>query len=243
VTALSILLVGFLLGMKHATEADHLAAVATLATRQTTLLQTVRQGIAWGVGHTIVLLLVGAVVLMLGKAVPERLAQVLEFCVGVMLVLLGTDVLRRLIRQRMHVHLHSHGMGVRHLHLHGHAGEADHRLSPHQHIHPSPLPLRALVIGMIHGMAGSAAMVLLSLAAAPTIAAGLLYIAMFGVGSILGMALLSAVIAVPLRVSARYLTWMHNGMNGAVGVFTCGLGLLMIYRIGIAGGLLQTAIG
>lgn len=229
--------------MKHATEADHLAAVATLATRQSTLLQTVRQGVAWGVGHTTVLLVVGAIILMLGKAVPERMAQALEFCVGVMLVVLGVDVLRRLIRQRMHVHVHSHGVGVTHLHLHGHAGESDHRLSQHQHVHAPRLPLRALVIGMIHGMAGSAAMVLLSLAAAPTIAAGLVYIAVFGVGSILGMALLSAAIAVPLRVSARSLTWMHNGMNAAVGAFTCGLGLVMIYRIGIADGLLRGTIG
>lgn len=237
-STLSILLVGFLLGMKHATEADHLAAVATLATRQSTLPQTVRQGVAWGIGHTLVLLAVGTVVLSLGRAVPERMAQALEFGVGVMLVVLGFDVLWRLIRQRIHVHIHRHNSGVTHMHAHAHLGEADHRLSPHEHRHPPRLPLRALLIGMIHGMAGSAAMVLLSLATAPTVAAGLLYIAVFGVGSILGMAVLSAVIAVPLRLSARLLTWLHNGLNAGVGGFTLVLGLFMVYRIGIAGGLL-----
>src|SRR5262245_16322307 len=126
----SILFVGFFLGMKHATEADHLAAVATLATRQATLLQTIRQGVAWGVGHSVVLLTIGTIVLMLGAAVPERMAQALEFCVGIMLVLLGADVLRRLIRERMHIHVHSHPGGVTHFHFHAHAGEPDRHLSP-----------------------------------------------------------------------------------------------------------------
>src|SRR5262245_7240747 len=239
----SILFVGFLLGMKHATEADHLAAVATLATHQATLRQTIRQGVAWGVGHSVVLLAVGAIVLVLGAAVPERMAQVLDFCVGIMLVVLGGDVLRRLSRQRIHVHVHRHPGGVTHLHFHSHADEPDQHLSLHQHAHAQRLPLRALIIGMIHGMAGSAALILLSLAVAPSIATGLLYIAMFGIGSILGMALLSAAIAVPLRVSARSLTWLHSGMSAAVGVSTCVLGILMTYRIGIVDGLLGIAIG
>jgi len=239
----SILFVGFLLGMKHATEADHLAAVATLATRQSSLLQTIRQGVAWGVGHTIVLLTVGAMVLILGKAVPERLAQALEFCVGVMLVVLGTDVLRRLIRERMHVHVHRHPGGVTHLHVHSHANEADRHAPHHDHAHTPQLPLRALIIGMIHGMAGSAALLLLSLAAAPSIGIGLLYVATFGIGSILGMAACSAAIALPLRLSARSLTWLHKGMNAAVGASTCILGILMIYRIGIVDGLLGVAVG
>ena len=239
----SMLFVGFLLGMKHATEADHLAALATLATRQSSLLQTVRQGVAWGVGHTIVLLTVGAIVLILGTAVPERLAQALEFCVGVMLVALGTDVLRRLLRERMHVHVHRHPGGVTHLHLHSHANEAGRHHALHDHTHTPQLPLRALIIGMIHGMAGSASLLLLSLAAAPSIGTGLLYIATFGIGSILGMAACSAAIAVPLRISARSLTWLHKGMNAAVGASTCILGIVMMYRIGIVEGWLRTAIG
>jgi High-affinity nickel-transport protein len=241
-TLLSILIVGFLLGMKHATEADHLAAVATLATRQTTLLHTVRQGVAWGIGHTLILLLLGGVVLLLGAAVPERLSQALEFGVGLMLVALGIDVLRRVRRLRIHVHAHSHGGGVVHLHAHSHADESVHSLAMHRHQHAPRLPPRALLIGMIHGMAGSAAMVLLSLARAPSLGAGLLYIAVFGCGSILGMALLSTAIAVPLRWSARWLTWLHTGMNAVVGAFSCGLGLFMIYRIGVVDGLLGATL-
>jgi High-affinity nickel-transport protein len=238
VTAWSILLVGFLLGIKHATEADHLAAVATLATRQSSLAQTVRQGVAWGSGHTLVLLLFGGIVLALGKAVPERTAQALEFAVGAMLVVLGADVLRRIRRRRLHLHVHSHGDGVQHVHVHGHGGETLHDPAHHEHAHVPRVPLRALVVGMVHGMAGSAAMVVLSLAAAPSVGIGLVYIAVFGAGSILGMALLSAAIAVPLRLSARSLTWLHQGMNTAVGCFSCALGLAMLYRIGVTDGLL-----
>jgi len=213
---LSILFVGLLLGMKHATEADHLAAVATLATRQGTLPQALRQGVAWGVGHTVVLLAVGAIVIMLGSAVPARLAQVLEFCVGIMLVALGSDVLRRVPQTQEALRTPS-----------GHGG--------------GRLPLRAFFVGMVHGMAGSAALVILSLASAPSIASGLLYICVFGVGSIVGMAILSTAIAVPLRLSARSLSRLSIGLNAGIGTFTCVLGLVIMYRIGVVDGLLRAA--
>jgi cytochrome c biogenesis protein CcdA len=103
-TPFSILVVGLLLGMKHATEADHLAAVATLATRQNSLRQTLRQGVAWGVGHTLTLMLFGGAVLWLGRVIPPGLGQALEMAVGAMLVALGADVLRRLVRDRVHFH-------------------------------------------------------------------------------------------------------------------------------------------
>ncbi len=227
---LSVLIVGFLLGMKHATEADHVAAVATLATRQATLLQTLRQGVAWGIGHTLVLLVVGGFILCLGKTVPARMAETLEFAVGVMLLVLGTDVLRRVRRQYLDDRLRGDAAAAR-------------RRGPPAHLHGPRVPRRALAIGMIHGMAGSAAMVLLGLSVAPTVGAGLFYIAVFGLGSILGMVLLSALIAVPLRLSARWLRWLQSSMNASIGMFTCGLGLLIIYRIGVSGGLLQAAFG
>ena len=118
---ISALLIGFLLGLKHATEADHLVAVATLATRQHSLAQSMRQGVAWGIGHTVTLLLFGGVALALGTSIPPHLAGVLELAVGAMLILLGADVLRRFVRQRIHFHVHTHESGVRHLHAHGHA--------------------------------------------------------------------------------------------------------------------------
>lgn len=236
-TGLLILITGFLLGMKHATEADHLAAVATLATRQNSLAQTLRQGIAWGVGHTLTLMLFGGIVLALGTSLPESAAQGLELAVGLMLIVLGADVLRRLVQRRIHFHVHSHENNIKHVHAHSHAhdyvGASVHRYSLHQHSHGEKLPLRALAVGMMHGMAGTAALILLSLGAVQSISMGLLYIVLFGVGSIIGMALLSVAIAIPLRLSADYLGWLHNGMVALVGGFSCVLGILLVYQIGI----------
>ena len=161
-----ILLAGFLLGMKHATEPDHLAAVATLSTGRQTLAQTLRQGVAWGVGHAATLMVFGGAVLALGKAVPFWMTQVLELAVALMLIGLGTDVLLRLRRQKVHFHVHHHASSMLHVHAHSHLKDAPgknavHSLLPHGHLHG--LPLRALTVGMMHGMAGSAALVLLSL--------------------------------------------------------------------------------
>ena len=122
-TSLSILLMGLLLGMKHATEADHLAAVATLVTRDRTLGQAVRHGVAWGIGHTIVLSAFAGAVLALGTQIPESVAGWLELLVGLMLVGLGIDVIVRLARRRVHFHVHEHEDGVRHVHATG--NEAD----------------------------------------------------------------------------------------------------------------------
>ncbi|MDQ3196408.1 MAG: urease accessory protein [Pseudomonadota bacterium] len=238
-TSLSILVIGFLLGLRHATDADHLAAVATLATRQSSLAQTMKQGVAWGIGHTLTLMLFGGVVLALGTAIPERMAQALELGVGLMLVVLGADVLRRLLRRRIHFHLHSHDNGIAHVHAHSHSGEGAHKVSPHRHAHREKPPLRALAIGIMHGMAGSAALVLLSLGAVQSPALGLLYIALFGIGSIAGMALLSVAIAIPLRLSAGHLAWLHNSMTALIGGATCALGAFMVYHIGFVEGLLR----
>ena len=231
-TAFSILLVGLLLGMQHATEADHLAAVATLATRQGSLGQTVRQGVAWGVGHALTLMLFGGAVLLLGQVISPGLEQALETAVGVMLVLLGADVLRRLVRDRIHFHVHRHGPQVAHVHAHSHRGEGPHAESAHRHAHRPRWPLRALAVGMMHGLAGSAALVVLALQALPTAGLGFAYIGLFGLGSIAGMALLSAAVAVPLRLSSRHLTGVHRTMTGLVGAGSCVLGGLMIVEIG-----------
>jgi hypothetical protein len=236
VTALFILSFGFLLGIKHATEADHLAAIATLATRQSSLAQTMRQGVAWGVGHTFTLMLFGGFVLALGRTMPQHLAQALELAVGFMLVALGLDVLRRLLRQRIHFHVHRHDHDLAHVHAHSHDGEVPHEEASHDHEHG--LPRRALAIGMMHGMAGSAALILLSLEAVESIAMGIVYIALFGAGSIVGMALLSVAIAIPLRLSGGYLGRLGNGLTALVGVATCALGAFMVYEIGFAEGLL-----
>lgn len=231
-TALSVLFVGLLLGMKHATEADHLAAVATLATRQSSLAQTLRQGVAWGVGHTLTLMLFGGAVLLLGQVISPGLEQALETAVGVMLVLLGADVLRRLVRDRIHFHVHRHDQRTAHVHAHSHRGEGPHAESTHRHEHARRWPLRALAVGMMHGLAGSAALVVLTLKTIPSVSLGVGYIALFGIGSIAGMALLSVVIAVPLKVSSGYLTRVHHSMTAMVGLFSCALGIGMVLEIG-----------
>ncbi|MET0217301.1 MAG: urease accessory protein [Burkholderiales bacterium] len=237
-TLASILLLGFLLGMRHATDADHLAALATLATRSRSFAQTVRQGVAWGTGHTVTLMLFGGAVLVLGLVVPLKAAQALELAVGVMLVYLGADVLYRLHRDRIHFHEHRHTEGVAHFHAHSHRDErAPHDPARHKHGHLRDFPVRALLVGMMHGMAGSAALILLSLEALKSVTWGLAYIAVFGLGSILGMALLSAAIAVPLRLSSRRLTWFHGALSAVVGLATMGLGCYLVYTIGVGDGL------
>ena len=248
----SILVTGFLLGMQHATEADHLAAVAALATRESTLSHALRQGLAWGCGHTVTLMLTGGIALELGTALPPFLEPALECAVGLMLVLLGADVLRRLPRDRPAVRTYRHEPGGVQRRRHHSAPDAGGRTAGSgtprfadlrfvrneptasgpmlRDEHRAPLPMRALAVGMMHGLAGSAALIVLSLQAVDSVATGLLYIATFGIGSMAGMALLSIAIAVPLRLSTRHLGALHAGITAAVGLLGLGLGIAMIAR-------------
>lgn len=220
----SILFLGLIIGMQHALEADHVAAVSSIASRQSSLKKIVLHGSVWGLGHTLALMAFAGSVLVLGMTISDELAGWLEFGVGLMLVGLGVHLLYRLYRDRIHFHAHYHGE-VRHFHAHSHAGEREeHKRSAHEHEHTKSLPVRTLVVGLIHGMAGSAALLLLTTATQTSVVSGLLYVAIFGFGSILGMAALSAVIAVPLTYSAKYLTWANTTLQLAVGVFTIGLG-------------------
>ena len=229
---LTLLLVGSLLGMKHALDADHVAAVAALATRSTSFKDTVRQGVVWGAGHTLTLLAFAGVVLATDANIPKGTADALEFAVGVMLVLLGLDVLRRAYRQKTHLHAHRHTGGIVHFHAHSHANDpAPHDAEHHQHPHVKAFPLRALAVGMMHGMAGSAALLLLTARAAESVSLGLLQIAVFGVGSMLGMGALSAAIALPLQRSARWTARAHLALQWLVGVSTAVLGGVVMVQI------------
>ena len=230
----SILFLGFLIGIRHAFEADHVAAVASMATKSHSIRQTVKQGAVWGLGHTLTLFLFGGIVMYANQIVPEDLARWLEFAVGVMLVFLGFDVLRRMIRDRIHFHAHRHENGVHHFHAHSHKGQVVAVTHPvqHQHEHKSGFPVRALFIGLMHGMAGSAALILLTLNAVSAPVWGLIYIALFGLGSILGMAAISLVLALPLK-KARSMTALHNGMQGVIGGGTIVLGLITMSSVGI----------
>ncbi|MGZ8377982.1 MAG: urease accessory protein [Gemmatirosa sp.] len=201
----SILLLGLLSGMRHALEADHLAAVASLATGGRSARTVMLQGAAWGLGHTATLLLVGGVCLLLGAAIPERTSVALELGVGVMLVLLGAQALWRAYRPRR---------------------------APH--VHEAALPRRALVVGAVHGLAGSAALLVLTLAAVRSPWAGLAYVGLFGAGSIAGMVALCAAMSVPLRLSARLSARAFTGMEVLFGAATIVIGVRLIHEMGTA---------
>lgn len=212
-----ILLLGCALGMRHALDADHIAAVATLVSRKGSLSDSVRQGTYWGIGHTLTLFLFGSLVLILRVSVPEELAGALEFGVGVMLVVLGADVLYRM-RTRL-------ALIFRRL-----RDNNSHDDQPGQY---QPLSRtsswRALLVGLMHGMAGSAALILLTIETVDSASTGLLYIGLFGAGSIIGMAVLSVVLAVPLRSAQRF-PELHSTILSVVGVIALLVGILLMTR-------------
>ena len=195
----AILGLGFLIGLKHATEADHLAAVSTIVSERKSLWSSAMIGGVWGLGHTISLFIAGVFVLLLDFQISEQTERVLEFCVGVMLFVLGLNVLRKLIKGgQLHFHSHEHAAHEHaHPHIHKHAG-ADEK-NTHHGFKFSP---RALIIGMIHGLAGSAALMLLLIPTIESKTVGLLYIVVFGIGSIGGMILMSFLVALPFHLTA-----------------------------------------
>ena len=232
---LAILGLGFVIGLQHAMEADHLAAVASIASRQSGARDMVRHGLTWGLGHSLTLFVLAGAAFLLGSAIPDALAQALEFAVGVMLVVLGGHLLWRLWRSNLHLHVHQHEGDAPHLHVHSHTGDAaPHARSVHGHghyyqgvrsrTHHQGFRWRTLLVGLMHGMAGSAALLLLAMTKVKDPARGLAYILVFGLGSMVGMAILSAVIAVPLTLSARFITWANRGLQVAIGVCTVCLG-------------------
>ncbi len=230
---LSILAVGFLIGMHHALEADHIAAVSSIVCGKSGVRRIVRHGAVWGLGHALILSLVGGAAVLLKASIGPDFAVAIELIVGIMLVLLGAHVLYRLWRDRIHVHLHRHADGKMHMHAHSHAGEArPHAHSAHHHAHPDRTWLRTLAVGVVHGLAGTAALLVLTATSLGTPTLGFLYILLFGLGSIAGMAILSAVIAVPLSFTAKSFARAHRGLQGAIGMATIGIGGTIIARTG-----------
>ncbi len=221
-----ILGLGFAIGLQHALEADHLAAVATIASRQGKPSDIVKHGLTWGLGHTITLFTLAGVAFLLGSAIPDALAERLEFAVGAMLFLLGGHLLVRLWRERIHAHLHQHGEQL-HVHLHSHQEKRAHVRAPAiEHAHAGKgFRWRTLAVGLMHGMAGSAALLLLAMSQVKDPVRGLAYILVFGLGSMVGMGALSALIAVPLALSARFITWANRGLQIIIGCCTVGLGV------------------
>jgi len=224
---LGILGLGFLLGVQHALEADHIAAVSSIAARRSRVSDIVKHGLTWGLGHTLTLFVFAGIAIVLGRAIPDTVAKPIEAAVGIMLISLGAHVLWRLWHDRVHFHRHGHADGTVHFHAHSHAGEA----LPHAraaHVHEHGFRWRTLLVGLMHGMAGSAALLVLAVTQAASPAAGLGYVALFGIGSMIGMGALSAVIAVPLAVSARFLTVANRALQGGVGIVTIAIGLVTV---------------
>ena len=226
---LSVLGLGLLLGMQHALEADHVAAVSSVVSGRKGIASISWHGAVWGIGHTLTLFVVAGTCIVLKTHLDEQLAGRLEFGVGVMLVGLGGHVLWRLWRDRVHFGTHRHGDGTRHMHAHSHRDDAHaHLHSPHDHHHPEAMPWRTLLVGAMHGMAGSAALVVLAASSIESSWSGIAYVLVFGLGSVVGMAALSAAIAVPLTWTATSLTLANRALQGLIGLVTIGVGLQVI---------------
>lgn len=222
---------GFLLGARHALDADHLAAVSTILSERPTLRASGLIGFCWGFGHTVMLLVVGLAVIWLKMTIPERVAQWVEFGVGGMLVVLGVSLAVTLARERWHVHAHQHD-GTTHLHFHSHSRRAD-----HTHAHWLRMSLKPLVVGMVHGLAGSAALMFVVLSSIRTAWEGAAYILVFGLGSIAGMVLVGITISLPLVFSASLGRHAQLAVQGLASLGSIGLGLAIMVRIGLGEGL------
>ena len=230
----SVLGLGLLLGMQHALEADHVAAVSSVVSRQKGIRGISMHGAIWGLGHTLTLLLVAGTCIVLKTSLDDKIAERLEFGVGIMLVGMGTHVLWRLWRDRVHFGTHAHADGTKHMHAHSHKHDTahQHRHSAHAHEHPlgaQGMPWRTLLVGTMHGMAGSAALVVLAASSIESPIAGLGYVLLFGLGSVVGMAALSAVIAVPLTWSAKSLTVANRALQACIGIVTIAVGARVIF--------------
>ncbi|MGI9106817.1 MAG: nickel/cobalt transporter [Pyrinomonadaceae bacterium] len=231
-----VLVFGFGLGLKHAVEADHLAAVSTIVSERKSILSSSLVGGLWGIGHTISLFVVGVIVILLHVKISERVAQGLEFGVALMLVALGINALNKLSSGgKLHAHRHEHGDHL-HVHPHLHDGAPEPHRSTH---HGLRLGKRPLLIGMVHGLAGSAALMLLVLSTISAPLVGLVYIVIFGIGSIGGMMLMSALVGLPLRLAANSSARANVAMRGLAGLFSLCFGLFMVYEIGFVGNLFR----
>lgn len=223
ITTFSVLLIGFLLGLQHAVEADHLAAVSTIVSEKKSLLTASVVGGLWGVGHTISLFAVGVLVIFLKLQISETLELKLEALVGGMLILLGINAFRKLFTaEKIHVHTHEHGERE-HIHIHTHVDEVP-ELSHHR------FSVRSIAIGMVHGLAGSAALMLLVLPVIASPAVALAYILVFGIGSIGGMMAMSVLIGLPVHFTANKFTLLNKGIRLCAGVFSFGLGMVIVYE-------------
>jgi len=231
------LLLGFLIGLWHAMDIDHIAALLTfVAGNNTSRWRSVSYGIIWGLGHATMLMMVALVVMTFGLQVTDEFAWLMEFLVAVMLVVLALDLFRRLSKVKVHTHEHQHGAKGVHAHVHVHMDNTVHIPERHAHRHHESFVGRALLVGLMHGMAGSAALTLLVLQTVSSKVLGVVYIVLFGVGSTLGMALLTAIISAQLHRSQLRSTTLARQLRSCAGVVTLSVGLFLILKAGTSAG-------
>jgi len=249
---LSIIALGFFLGMRHATDADHVVAVMTIVSRQRSLRPAAWVGALWGVGHTLTIVLVGSAIILFNWAIPARVGLAMEFAVGLMLIALGVmnvagtlrglDPIARGTSDRPTVHSHAHQHGD-YVHSHPHAHD------PEQHPHrPDDTPIarldrwfsrvqgyqlmRPLIVGTVHGLAGSAAVALLVLATIQSARWALLYLLVFGLGTIGGMMLITVAIGLPFAATSDRFARMHRGLRFGAGAVSLVFGIFFAYEAG-----------
>lgn len=233
INLLSILAIGFVLGIKHAMEPDHVIAVSTMVSNTKKLLSPSIIGIFWGIGHTITLFIVGMVFIFMKKEIPHEWALFLEFAVGVMLVYLGIKSYLFPQKKHIHSHEHTHG-GISHKHFH-----IDN--INHQHTNRGVSYLKSVFIGLVHGLSGSAAMILLTMTSVEHPWQAGIYIIIFGVGTVIGMLLCTILIGIPFVLSNENKK-MNITLSRITGVISSIYGVYYMYDLGINQGLFNILV-
>ena len=246
----ALLGLGLVFGLRHATEVDHVVAVSTIVSEHRNVLRSALVGGLWGVGHTASLIIVGVLVLVFRVTIPIPVANWLEFGVALMIIALGVLALTRALRKRADVHLHRHSHdGESHVHVHFHEHGTEHAsvaspdsaTSAHSHA-IAKLGFKPLLVGAMHGLAGSAALTLLVLTQIQSIALGLVYLGLFGIGSTVGMLLMSGLIGLPFALSGRRIASINYGLQSAAGMLSIAFGLWYAYETVIRNDLWRTIL-
>lgn len=222
-----VLALGFFLGMRHATDSDHVVAVTTIVTREKSVRSASLVGAMWGVGHSAAILVMGGAIVFFGVVMPPRVGLFLELAAALMLVLLGVYNLAQ--ARRPHRHSADRDRPER----------ADERsiAAPRR-----PRGLRPLLLGTIHGLAGSAAVALFVLTTIHPPIWGLVYLVLFGVGTLAGMMLITSAMALPLAVAARKVSSWSGYIGVVAGLFSLVFGLFLIYQVGFVDGLFRAEL-
>ena len=225
-----VLSLGFAYGLIHALDPDHVVAVSTIVSEHKSLARSSLIGTFWGLGHTVSLFVIGMLIIILHKAIPDEVALWMELPVAVMLIVLGTSLLVKLARARgieVHVHAHSHDGELPHKHLHVHNRDA------HDHKHYLiRLARRPFAVGIVHGFAGSAGVMTLGVMTSfPSVTLGLIYIAVFGLGSVGGMLLMSAMIGLPFAATAKKFSTINSGIKVFAALCSIGYGLFLAWKL------------